>query len=110
MAASFQEYPTLAGQVTAVADGDSIRLSETDVFALFIETNGIVLSDTGVVTVGGYSPPTMPPRYFPPLAERIPDARYPLFYNLKHMYAKMTKAGDALAFEATLPLTQPSAT
>lgn len=103
------EFPVLAGQVTAVADGDVIPLSATDVFAVYVETAEIILSDGGLVTVGGSATPTMPPRYFPPIASRIPDLRYPAYYNLKHMYAKMTKAGDSLVFEATLPLTQPPA-
>lgn len=103
------EFPVLAGQVTAAVDGDILPLSATDVFAVYLETVGIILSANGVVTVGGSSVPTMPPRYFPPIASRIPDLRYPAYYNLKHMYAKMTKAGDSLAFEATLPLAQPSA-
>lgn len=103
------EFPVLEGTKLATNDGDVIRLSDTDVFALYVETAAIITSADGVVTVGRQNPPSMPAGYFPPYSTRIPDLRYAAYYNLKNMYVKATRAGDGCSFSATLPQVQPPA-
>lgn len=104
------EFPVLAGLVTATADGQTLPLSSTDIFALFLDTEAVIVSNDGTVKCGGSATPAMSARSFPPLAQRIPNQPQALYYNLKHVYAKFLRSGDSLAFEATLPLQQPSAT
>lgn len=99
------EFPSVEGTITATADNQVLPLSSVDLFAIWLNTNAIIVSADGVVTVGPSSTaPVSLPLMFPPIPPLAPGVGFRPNYNLKNIYAKFTKAGDSLTFLAYLPI------